>query len=571
MPWTVDDVDDFISGLTDTEKRKWVKLANSVYEDCMEEHNDDELCAPRAIRIANADYDQVELEENMKTEKKMLAQVQAQPVPEDIRPDVHNGRDHLVIPVVALKEAVVKGQLLPGDQIQNSRQLWTDTPTPVHHPKGTSAREQQVVDRSSLGRFYNVRFEDNKLKGEIWVDEQKAIQARKQNDDRRAMQLWETYRRLKAGEAMDVSTSYWHDTIDESGTYEGTPYQGVQVNLRPDHLAILPDQRGELSLPDGVGVPLKNIWSGADVNMDKTDLQEIRETPRDPTYNETTESSWSRRTLQQFGEERGWDMDEIDSVADLTGNQKNVAANSSILGSEEATTWQGLTYFQCVDGNGVLYKGALSTIRGGRGAQADIPDDVYERAEQKAKDLLQSAFGVEYSENSQGLVQRILSVFRGETMEKQELVEELLDRGVGIPEGDLLDMTQENLEAMEEATQKPEPEPEEEEEEEPPEPEKEESVTEKTDNIDELIEQKVQERMEAQKKTDLVNKLDNSKRVDFDREELEAMPLSALRKVENSSIPGNYEGAGGSFQQNSGPEDKEFIPAKPILTATEGE
>lgn len=571
MPWTVDDVDDFISGLTDTEKRKWVKLANSVYEDCMEEHNDDELCAPRAIRIANADYSQVELEENMKTEKKMLAQVQAQPVPEDIRPDVHNGRDHLVIPVVALKEAVVKGQLLPGDQIQNSRQLWTDTPTPVHHPKGTSAREQQVVDRSSLGRFYNVRFEDNKLKGEIWVDEQKAIHARKQNNDRRAMQLWETYRRLKAGEAMDVSTSYWHDTIDESGTYEGTPYQGVQVNLRPDHLAILPDQRGELSLPDGVGVPLKNIWSGADVNMDKTDLQEIRETPRDPTYNETTESSWSRRTLQQFGEERGWDMDEIDSVADLTGNQKNVAANSSILGSEEATTWQGLTYFQCVDGNGVLYKGALSTIRGGRGAQADIPDDVYERAEQKAKDLLQSAFGVEYSENSQGLVQRILSVFRGETMEKQELVEELLDRGVGIPEGDLLDMTQENLEAMEEATQKPEPEPEEEEEEEPPEPEKEESVTEKTDNIDELIEQKVQERMEAQKKTDLVNKLDNSKRVDFDREELEAMPLSALRKVENSSIPGNYEGAGGSFQQNSGPEDKEFIPAKPILTATEGE
>ena len=462
MPWVKDDVDEFVEGLTEAEKEQWVKVANGVYGDCMEE-NDDDLCAPRAIRIANEYYDQEDLEaDDMKTkDKKMLAQVRVEPVPEDIRSAQHNGRDHLVIPVVALREGVVKGQFLPGEEIQNSKTLWDDMPTPVQHPKGASARERKVVDENSLGRFYNVHFEDNKLKGEIWVDEEKAIQARTENSARSEV-LWGTYKRLKAGEAMDVSTSYWHDTLDESGTYNGKHYNGVQVNIRPDHLAILPDQQGELSLPDGVGVPLKNRGD-VDMENEKVGLQEIR---------------------------------------------KNV-----------------------------------------------------------------------------GLVQRIINTFRGENMEKQELVQTLLSRGVDIPEDDLLDMKQENLEAVEKVTEEEEPEEEEEESETTASEEPEEESEGKQENalaslvqnaqnggaeLQDIVQKAVRAELDQEKKSSLVDKLDNSKKVSFSRDELKAMPVSALKKVENDATPGSYQGAGGSMAENSGVEEVELIDSKPILTATEG-
>jgi len=585
MPWTVDDVDEFVGGLTDREKRQWVKMANKVYEDCMEEHDDDELCAPRAIRVANANYDQVELEANMERgNKKMLAKVQVQPTPEDIRPDKHNGRDHLVIPVVALREAVVKGQLLPGQEIKRTSQLWDDTPTPVSHPRGASARDRKLVDQRSLGRFYNVHFEDNKLKGEIWVDEEKAISARTENSAK-SQELWETYRRLKAGETMDVSTSYWHDTLDESGEYNGKFYDGVQVNIKPDHLAVLPDQTGELSLPDGVGVPLSNV-QGVGVDFDKTELQDIRETARTPAYSDTTEGSWSRRSLGEFAGEKGWD--EIDSVADLTDAQQTEAAESSLLGSVEATTWEGLTFFQVIDGNGVLYKNALVSVRGGRGSQADIPSDVYDRAAETARSLLEEEFDVEYEENRQNLVQRIINTFRGDSMEKEELVQTLLDRGVDIPEGDLLDTKQTMLEAMEEATA----EEDEEEEDETVDAEsdtggpegEEDDVTDetKTDNsglaalsdegdLRELIQGAVREEMNRSEKLSLVDKLDNSKQVDFSRDELEDMPKSALEKVENRVTPSTNYGAAGSMTQGEGPTEVELVNSRKILTAEEGD
>ena len=567
MPWTIEDVDDFISGLTERQKRKWVKMANGVYEDCMEEEGNDDLCSERAIRIANDRYNQVELEAGGMTERKMLARVTVEPVPGDIRPDKHNGRDHLVIPVVALREAVVKGQFLPGQEIKNSVQLWDDQPVPIGHPEGSSARQQRIVDKTSLGRFYNVHY-DQKLKGEIWVDEEKAINARTQNDAK-AQELWGTYQRLKAGEPMDVSTSYWHDVLDETGMYNGKPYDGVQVNLKPDHLAVLPDQRGELSLPDGVGVPLKNIRGDADV---KTELQEVRETPRDPVYSETTEGSWSRRTLQEYANERGWG--EVDGVADLTEDQKETAAGSSLLGSAAATTWSGLTFFQVVDGNGTLYKSALVAVRGGRGAQADLPSDVYDRAQEKAQQILRSVFDVEYSENEAGLIHRIINTFRGDTMEKQELVKELMEKGVDIPEGDLLDMPESNLKAIRKvaAAEESTEETEEETEEEPDEGKTENTATVNIDGDDlrEVIGEAVRSELEKEKKGSLVNKLDNSKHVDFDRDTLEAMPYKGLKKLQAKAIPGvNFAAQAGSMEQTDNSEE-EFVDLKPILTR-EGE
>jgi len=50
MPWTVEDVDRFKKGLTKTQKKRWVKIANAV----LRRTGDD----GQAIRIANARCDE---------------------------------------------------------------------------------------------------------------------------------------------------------------------------------------------------------------------------------------------------------------------------------------------------------------------------------------------------------------------------------------------------------------------------------------------------------------------------------------------------------------------------------
>ena len=61
MPWTVSDVDkhkkglskSHKKGLSKSQKQKWVRIANSILEECRETSNDSS-CDAQAIRIANS-------------------------------------------------------------------------------------------------------------------------------------------------------------------------------------------------------------------------------------------------------------------------------------------------------------------------------------------------------------------------------------------------------------------------------------------------------------------------------------------------------------------------------------
>lgn len=52
MPWTVDDVERHNKGLTDKEKDRWVKIANSVLKICKSRGGGSE-CDAKAIQVAN--------------------------------------------------------------------------------------------------------------------------------------------------------------------------------------------------------------------------------------------------------------------------------------------------------------------------------------------------------------------------------------------------------------------------------------------------------------------------------------------------------------------------------------
>lgn len=167
---------------------------------------------------------------------------------------VIDGRSYLVAPVVAIRAGVLNAELVPADEIQKSVKLWNDVPIPIDHPlrgdEKISARDIEVIEKVVVGRFYNAYYDDEKLKGELWIDIEKA---KKVGGD--ALKALE---KLQNGEPLEVSTSYFTDVSDETGTYNGEEYDGIQYNLRPDHLALLPTGIGACSWQDGCGAPRVN-------------------------------------------------------------------------------------------------------------------------------------------------------------------------------------------------------------------------------------------------------------------------------------------------------------------------
>lgn len=182
--------------------------------------------------------------------KLVFSSIEAEPV----STQTLDGRDFLVVPVVAVKEMVLNGELLLAPQIQESVKLWNDTPVSIVHPivngKKVSAKGIEFVEKIVVGRLYNAYFENKRLKGEMWIDIEKANTL---GGDAKAL-----ITRFNDGEVVEVSTAYYASTDTETGTFDGDEYSGVQYNIRPDHLAILPSDVGACSLADGCGAPRVN-------------------------------------------------------------------------------------------------------------------------------------------------------------------------------------------------------------------------------------------------------------------------------------------------------------------------
>lgn len=161
-----------------------------------------------------------------------------------------HGREHLVVPVVALVPGVLNGELVPADEVALSVQAWNDVPIPLDHPRARgipiSARQPEVLEQAVVGRLYGANVDPNgKLRGEMWLDVAR-LNALGQDGLREL---------LEAGGPVEVSTAYFRD-LDV--TTPGTGYTGVARRLRPDHLALLPAGKGACSWADGCGAPRVN-------------------------------------------------------------------------------------------------------------------------------------------------------------------------------------------------------------------------------------------------------------------------------------------------------------------------
>lgn len=165
-----------------------------------------------------------------------------------------HGREHLVLPVRMIVPGVLNGSngplLYPPSEVGRDPHDWNGMPIVVRHPtengKPVSARSAKVLNKSGIGIVLESKF-GKSLDAEAWFDIEKTIKVNKK-----------LYERLAAGESVELSTGLWTQNEPRKGVYKNKPYTHVARNYKPDHLAILPDEKGACSVNDGCGVNIRN-------------------------------------------------------------------------------------------------------------------------------------------------------------------------------------------------------------------------------------------------------------------------------------------------------------------------
>jgi len=171
-----------------------------------------------------------------------------------VRTDIVGDARHLVVPVVMLVAGVVNEQLVSAQVLKDSAQRWNGKPVVINHPKnGTrpiSALDPRVLERIQVGTLFNARLEGNKLKADLWIDQDKV-----RSMSRVAQDL---VKRIELGLPVEVSTGYFASVEMRQGSFQGRHFSEIDYNIIPDHLALLTDEEGACSWDDGCGAPRLN-------------------------------------------------------------------------------------------------------------------------------------------------------------------------------------------------------------------------------------------------------------------------------------------------------------------------
>ncbi len=187
--------------------------------------------------------------------------------PYSIRTQNHQGREHLVVPVIMMVEGVHHGSagpmLHPASELSRHPAAWNGIPVVIYHPElegqPIQANVPEVIESEEIGRIYNTYWEDGRLKAEAWIDTQKISRVSPAVLDM-----------LRQGARIDVSIGAFTDDEVAVGSWNNERYSGISRNHRPDHLALLPGARGACSWEDGCGVRVNGEGKGGG-DLDKSE------------------------------------------------------------------------------------------------------------------------------------------------------------------------------------------------------------------------------------------------------------------------------------------------------------
>lgn len=187
------------------------------------------------------------------------------------RSETLHGRDYLVRDAIILREGVLNGSdgplYYPLDEIGKDVGTWNGMPLTAPHPmaldpsdgklKPVSARSPMIANKYQIGLVFNDRMEGSERKVEVWFD----ILISNRIDSR-------IIPRVKSGEPINVSTGVFtkKEKMTVNSHYKGKTYTHVVRNIKPDHLAVLLDDKGACSVSDGCGINLPKPIQGVTMN-----------------------------------------------------------------------------------------------------------------------------------------------------------------------------------------------------------------------------------------------------------------------------------------------------------------
>jgi hypothetical protein len=366
MPWTTRDVDRFKRGLTDVQKRQWIRIANSVRARCIADGGSESACDALAIRQANGIVGHADMSRFVQSNENYR-----------IREETYQGRRHLVVPIVMMVEGVHDGShgplFHPAEELGRWPGAWNGMPVVVTHPEidgmNISANNPQIIDREKVGRVYNTRMDDTKLRAEAWLDEERLRQVS-------SIAL----AAIRQSHPLEVSVGVFTDDDQTPGEWNGEQYTAVARNHRPDHLALLPGGVGACSWSDGCGVRLNEKGGKMEINSELT-INALR-------YSGTESTAWSAPTLADFNVGASWEA--------LSAANKSKVASHYLIGSSTAATFGDLKLPVVNPRTGKLNERALRAVIGGRGAQVGgVSAEQKSAARRRAYRLLNSEFNAE--------------------------------------------------------------------------------------------------------------------------------------------------------------------------------
>jgi hypothetical protein len=170
---------------------------------------------------------------------------------------LRGGREHLVVPVVALMEGVLwpvnaKGrEYVPLDVLTQNPAAWNGRPVMPDHPfdgqSMVSANDVELLDAQAFGTMFKTRVEGRQLVSEVWLDPEAAA--------RSGAGALSVLQRVRDKQPVEVSVGAWVILEQTPGVFEGKPYMARWLGIMPDHLAMLPDgAQGACSVAMGCGV-----------------------------------------------------------------------------------------------------------------------------------------------------------------------------------------------------------------------------------------------------------------------------------------------------------------------------
>lgn len=179
--------------------------------------------------------------------------------PGRVRRERVNGREYLVAPLVLIVPGVLAGSrgslLYPLEEVERTANKWEGMPLTIDHPyrpatgEPLSANSPGVLDRQGVGVVKRSRMSRGKLVADGWFDVERTRRIRPR-----------VLRDLEAGRPVELSTGLYtrNDPARPGSTFNGRAYEYVARDYRPDHLAILSQDRGACSVADGCGANVAN-------------------------------------------------------------------------------------------------------------------------------------------------------------------------------------------------------------------------------------------------------------------------------------------------------------------------